>query len=52
LTPISNRFGFFRIGFKKIQYLDGWLILDDIGFMIEATQSTSETKIVVKPLAV
>jgi hypothetical protein len=32
--------------------LDGWLILDDIGFMIEATQSTSETKIVVKPLAV
>jgi hypothetical protein len=26
--------------------------LDDIGFMIEATQSTSETKIVVKPLAV
>ena len=45
-------FGFFRIGFKKIQYLDGWFILDDIGFMIELNQSTSETKIVVKPLAV
>jgi len=45
-------FGFFRIGFKKIQYLDGWFILDDIGFMIEVNQSTSETKIVVKPLAV
>jgi len=52
LIRISNRFGFFRIGFKKIQYLDGWFILDDIGFMIEVNQSTSKTKIVVKPLAV
>jgi hypothetical protein len=42
---------FVRIGFKKIQYLDGWFILDDIGFMIELNQSTSESKIVVIPLA-
>lgn len=52
MIRISNRFGFFGIGFKKIQYLDGWFIWDDIEFTIELNQSTSETKIVVKPLAV
>jgi hypothetical protein len=43
---------FSELDLKKIQYLDGWFILDDIGFMIEVNQSTSKTKIVVKPLAV
>jgi hypothetical protein len=42
---------FSELDLKKIRYLDGWFILDDIGFMIEANQSTSETKIVVIPLA-